>query len=225
MNQLHLERIEMALDLDIATSHFDESTEIKKMALDLEIITSHFTQSIEIKQLALQKMPQDIQQVGKILISCLKNGGKIMSCGNGGSALDAQHFAAELVNRFEIERPPLAALALNTDGGLISAIGNDYHFDEVFSKQVQALGSPNDVLICITTSGQSPNIIKAIEAAQKKNIKVILLSGRKGGKALKMLSSNDTALIVPADRTARIQECHLVILHSLCDLIDRTLAL
>ena len=146
-----------------------------------------------------------------------------MACGNGGSAADAQHFAAELVGRFERERQELAALALTTDSSILTAVGNDYSFDEIFSKQVRGLGKSGDVLLGISTSGNSRNVILAIEAAQQKGMKVVAFTGKSGGKIAGMLGANDVHLCVPADRTARIQETHLLLLHCLCDGIDHLL--
>jgi D-sedoheptulose 7-phosphate isomerase len=143
-----------------------------------------------------------------------------MACGNGGSAADAQHFSAELLNRFERERAPLAALALSTDTSTLTSIANDYHYDQVFAKQVYALGRKDDVLLAISTSGNSPNVLAAIAAAHERDTRVVALTGKDGGKIAAALAENDILLCVPADRTARIQEVHLLILHCLCDGID-----
>ena len=156
----------------------------------------------------------------EIMTTALLNNGKILACGNGGSAADAQHFAAELVNRFEMERPPLAAVALTTDSSTLTSIANDYDFTQVFSKQVRALGQPGDVLLAISTSGNSPNVIEAIVAAHEREVRVIALTGKGGGKIGEMLADGDIHLCVPSDRTARIQEVHLLVLHCLCDGID-----
>ena len=157
------------------------------------------------------------------MLQCLMNDGKILACGNGGSAADAQHFAAEMTGRFEKERMELAAVALTTDTSALTAIGNDYGFDHVFSKQVRALGRPGDVLIGISTSGNSANIITAIEAAHERDMRVIAFTGRDGGKIAAMLKDNDILLNVPHPRTARIQEVHILLIHALCDCIDTML--
>ena len=154
------------------------------------------------------------------MIGCITGGGKVMACGNGGSAADAQHFAAELVGRFERERPGLAAIALTTDTSILTAIGNDYDFASIYSKQVQALGQPGDVLIAISTSGNSANVLAAIEAAHAREMTVVALTGRTGGRLRALLSDTDVLIAVPHDRTARIQEVHLLSLHCLCDAID-----
>jgi D-sedoheptulose 7-phosphate isomerase len=154
------------------------------------------------------------------MVQCLKNDGKILACGNGGSAADAQHFAAELVNRFEMERPPLSAIALTTDTSTLTSIANDYDYDQVFSKQVRALGHGGDLLLAISTSGNSRNVVAAIHAAHEAQMTVIALTGRNGGKMAEVLRSSDIHICVPAQSTARIQEVHLLTLHCLCDAID-----
>ena len=157
------------------------------------------------------------------LLSCVTSGGKVLACGNGGSAADAQHFAAEFVGRFERERPELAALALTTDSSILTAIANDYQFEQVFAKQVRALGQSGDVLLAISTSGHSPNVIAAIEAAHERDMTVVALTGKGGGRMPQVLSETDVHICVPHDRTARIQEVHLLVLHCLCDGVDRQL--
>ena len=154
------------------------------------------------------------------MVSCLMNDGKILVCGNGGSAADSQHFAAELVNRFEIERPGLAAIALTTDSSVITSIANDYDYVQIFSKQVRALGMDGDVLLAISTSGNSPSVLEAIQAAHERNMPVVALTGREGGKMASILKLTDFHICVPAKSTARIQEVHLLALHCLCDIID-----
>ena len=161
-----------------------------------------------------------IAEAIETMVHCLMNNGKIMACGNGGSAADSQHFAAELLNRFEKERPGLAAMALTTDTSTLTSIANDYDFVQVFSKQVRALGQPGDVLLAISTSGNSPNVIDAIAAAHEREVRVVALTGKSGGKMAGLLREGDVHLCVPADRTARIQEVHLLVLHCLCDGID-----
>ncbi len=154
------------------------------------------------------------------MVHALMNEGKILACGNGGSAADAQHFAAELLNRFEVERPGLAAVALTTDSSTLTSIANDYDFEQIYSKQIRALGQPSDVLLAISTSGNSPNIIQAVEAAQERQMTVVALTGKGGGLLSEILRPIDVHLCVPHTNTARIQEVHLVCLHCLCDGID-----
>ena len=186
-------------------------------------VAEHFAQSIQTKQQAAEVLSAPTAQAAEIMLQCLMNDGKILACGNGGSAADAQHFAAEMTGRFEKERMELAAVALTTDTSALTAIGNDYGFDHVFSKQVRALGRPGDVLIGISTSGNSANIITAIEAAHERDMRVIAFTGRDGGKIAAMLKDNDILLNVPHPRTARIQEVHILLIHALCDCIDTML--
>jgi len=189
--------------------------------LDLqERITQHFESSIATKQKSLELVAPGISNASIISVQGLLDGNKILCCGNGGSAADSQHFAAELLNRFEIERPGLPAFALTTDSSTLTAIANDYSFDEVFSKQVSALGNAGDLLLAISTSGNSNNVFKAIEAAHERDMKVIALTGRDGGNIAKILNNSDVEIRVPAESTARVQEVHILILHCLCDLID-----
>lgn len=183
----------------------------------------HFLDSIEVQQVAAKELPLTAATAVLAMVECLNAGGKIMACGNGGSAADAQHFAAELMGRFERERRELAAVALTTDTSILTAVGNDYSYDQVFSKQVRGLGKSGDILLAITTSGNSKNVIKAVEAAQAMGIKVIALSGNGGGQLNKVLGANDLLLAAPSSRTARIQETHLVLLHALCDGIDHVM--
>ncbi len=183
-------------------------------------ITHHFNDSAATKQKAVEVMVAPLSNAVEALVNSLTNGGKILACGNGGSAGDCQHFAAELVGRFERERPGLAAIALTTDTSAITAIGNDYSYDEVFSKQVHALGQPGDVLLAISTSGNSRNVIKAIEAAHERDMTIVALTGKGGGKMGAMLRDADVHLCVPHDKTARIQEVHILAIHCLCDGID-----
>jgi D-sedoheptulose 7-phosphate isomerase len=154
------------------------------------------------------------------VLTCITGGGKVLACGNGGSAADAQHFAAEFVGRFERERPELAAIALTTDSSIITALANDYDFSVIFSRQVRALGQPGDVLLAISTSGNSANVLAAIEAAHEREMVVIGLSGRGGGQMNRVLRDTDVHICVPHERTARIQEVHLLTLHCLCDAVD-----
>ncbi len=181
---------------------------------------SLFEASIEAKRLASQHLPGIIAVAARHIVSRLLEGGKILSCGNGGSAGDAQHFSAEMLNRFEKERPGLPALALTTDSSTLTAIANDYHFDEIFAKQVRALGHPGDLLLAISTSGNSPNVNAAVDAAHEKDMDIVALTGRDGGELSQRLHDSDIEIRVPADSTARIQEVHLLTIHCLCDLID-----
>ena len=183
-------------------------------------ISQHFTESAQLKLQAMELLAGPLANASERMVQCLMKEGKILSCGNGGSAADAQHFAAELLNRFEMERPPLAAMALSTDTSTLTSIANDYDFNDVFSKQVRALGQPDDLLLAISTSGNSPNVMEAIHAAHDRQMDVIALTGKKGGKIAALLGPNDVQICVPSDRTARIQEVHLLCLHCMCDAID-----
>ncbi len=189
----------------------------------LERIKTNFTESIQTKIAASEVLAEPIEQAGLIMVQCLLAGQKILTCGNGGSAGDAQHFSAELLNRYETERPSLPAIALTTDSSTITSIANDYHYDEIFSKQLRALGNSGDVLLAISTSGNSKNVIKAIETAVARDMPIIALTGKDGGDIAGLLGPNDVEIRVPASRTARIQEVHLVVIHCLCDIIDSTL--
>ena len=183
-------------------------------------ISQQFEDSARIKQAAVEAMAAPIARAVELMVGSLLANGKIMACGNGGSAADSQHFAAELLNRFEMERPGLAAIALTTDTSTLTSIANDYAFEQVFAKQVRALGQPNDVLLAISTSGNSPNVIEAIQAAHERELKVVALTGRGGGRIADLLREGDVELCAPAERTSRIQEVHLLTLHCLCDGID-----
>ena len=183
-------------------------------------IQQQFFDSADLKYAAAEVLSKPIADAVSALVGCITSGGKVLSCGNGGSAGDAQHFAAEFVGRFERERPGLAAIALTTDSSILTAIGNDYDFNSIFSKQVQALGAPGDVLLAITTSGNSANVVAAVEAARAKDMTVIALTGHKGGRLRELLQETDVMICVPHDRTARIQEVHLLVLHCLCDAVD-----
>ena len=186
-------------------------------------IRSHFAASIKLKQEAAETLAPPIARAASLITECLFSDGKILSCGNGGSASDAQHFSAELVGRFERERPELPAISLSTDTSLLTAIANDYAFEQVFAKQVRALGAKGDVLLAISTSGNSPNIVAAIAAAHEREMRVVALTGKGGGRAGELLATEDVHVCVPHDRTMRIQEVHLLIIHCLCDAIDATL--
>jgi len=186
-------------------------------------ITRNFDDSIATKQRVQAALVPEVAKASQAMVASLKGGGKILSCGNGGSAGDAQHFAAELVGRFERERGELAAVALTTDSSILTAVANDYSFDEIFAKQVRGLGKPGDVLFAISTSGNSKNVIAAIEAAHKKQMTVVAMTGRNGGKIATMLAAGDVLLNVDSQVTTRIQEVHLLMLHCLCDAIDNLL--
>ncbi len=188
-----------------------------------ERIQQTFGQSIEIKMAAADKLPPTIAKAAEAMVQCLLSDGKILSCGNGGSAGDAQHFSSEMLNRFETERPSLPAIALTTDTGTLTAIANDYHYDQVFAKQIHALGQQGDLLLAISTSGNSKSIINALEAAHDRDVGVIALTGRDGGLLANHLTPDDIEIRVPSDSTARIQEVHLVVIHALCDIIDQRL--
>jgi D-sedoheptulose 7-phosphate isomerase len=189
----------------------------------VERMGQHFADSAKIKQKSAELLATPIAQAAEMMVECMLANGKILACGNGGSAADSQHFAAELIGRFERERPGLAAIALTTDTSALTAIANDYDYDQVFSRQVQALGQANDVLLAISTSGDSKNVIAAVHAAHERDMRVVALTGRSGGKIGNLLAKEDVHICVPSDRTARIQEVHLLTLHCLCDGIDTLL--
>ena len=186
-------------------------------------ISRHFKDSVEVKQKAADKLVDPIQQAGDKIVQCMLNNGKILSCGNGGSAADAQHFSAELVNRFEKERPGLPAFALTTDSSTLTAIANDYDYNQIFSKQITALGQPGDVLLAISTSGNSANVLEAINASHEREMIIVALTGKEGGSIARRLKEQDIEIRIPSNRTARIQEVHLLVIHCLCDFIDTQL--
>ncbi|MBK8970549.1 MAG: phosphoheptose isomerase [Hahellaceae bacterium] len=188
-----------------------------------ERIEELFTSSIETKQLARDVLPKVIEAAGESIVASLLNEGKVLSCGNGGSAGDAQHFSSELLNRFERERPSLPAIALSTDTSTLTSIANDYSYNEVFSKQIRALGREGDILLAVSTSGNSANVIQAIQAAHDRKMKVVALTGRDGGNMASLLTAEDIEIRVPSKSTARIQEVHLLVIHCLCDYIDNAL--
>jgi len=188
-----------------------------------EQVIQLFNASIETKQAARETLADPIATAVERMTDAFKSGKKILSCGNGGSAADAQHFSAELVCRFERERPGLPAVALTTDTSALTAISNDYDYNEVFAKQVNALGLAGDILLAISTSGNSANVVRAIEVAHDKDLTVVAMTGRDGGKIAKLLRENDVEIRVPANSTARIQEVHLLTLHCLCHQIDEVL--
>lgn len=183
-------------------------------------ISAHFEDHIEVARRTHIALASEIERAIEVCVNTFKHHGKILACGNGGSAADAQHLVAELVGRFERDRMPLAGVALTTDTSILTAVGNDYGFDQVFSRQVAALGQPGDTLFAISTSGHSPNVRLAIEAAQAKGMRVIAMTGKGGGAISGMLKTDDVHLCIPHDRTMRIQEMHLMMLHLICDGID-----
>lgn len=179
-----------------------------------------FNDSAETKRAAAEVLAVPIGQAVELIVNALRNGGKILSCGNGGSAADAQHFSSELLNRFDRDREGLPAIALTTDSSTITSIANDYDYVKVFSKQIHALGQPKDVLLAISTSGNSPNVLRAIEAAHKRGMHVVALTGRDGGQMAELMREQDVEVRVPSQSTARIQEVHLLTIHCLCHQID-----
>jgi D-sedoheptulose 7-phosphate isomerase len=183
-------------------------------------VSAQFAESVQLKLEASRLLAAPIARAADLLARTLKAGGKVLACGNGGSAADAQHFAAELLNRFEIERAPLAAIALTTDSSTLTSIANDYAYEQVFSKQVRGLGRRGDALLAISTSGNSRNVIEAMQAAHELGVQVVALTGAGGGKMAALISPEDVNICVPHKRTARIQEVHLLVLHCLCDGID-----
>lgn len=183
-------------------------------------VSQNFTDSVHFKLQALEILTGPIAEAAGKMAQCLLADGKILSCGNGGSAADAQHFSAELLNRFEMERPGLAAMALSTDSSTLTSIANDYAYELVFSKQVLALGHPGDILLAISTSGNSPNVVQAVRAAHEREMTVVALTGKDGGEIGELLLPDDVHICAPGDRTARIQEIHLLAIHCMCDAID-----
>ena len=183
-------------------------------------VKNNFLESIQIKTESLDKLAPIIAEAARAMANSLLNNHKILACGNGGSAADAQHFSAEMLNRFEMERPGLPAIAITTDSSTLTSIANDYQYADIYSKQIRALGQKDDVLLAISTSGKSHNVIHAIDAAHDINMLVIALTGKDGGEIRSMLNNNDFEICVPTKSTARIQEVHIMIIHSLCDLID-----
>lgn len=186
----------------------------------VERIQAHFQDSIATKAAALDLLAEPLALAVERMVACLMADGRILACGNGGSAADAQHFASELVNRFEQERPALAAIALTTDTSVLTSVANDYAYNQVFARQIQALGHPGDLLLAISTSGGSRNVLRAVEAAHERDMSVVALTGRDGGELATLLNDDDILICVPAESTARIQEVHLLAIHCLCDGID-----
>ena len=186
-------------------------------------ISSHFDDAVDAMKASSQELAGPMSIAVDMLFGAIANNSRILACGNGGSAADAQHFIAELVGRFERDRLPLAGIALNTDTSILTAVGNDYGYDSIFERQINALGQPGDVLVAISTSGNSANILQSIEAAHDREMSVIALTGKGGGKITELLHETDIHLCVPHDRTMRIQEVHILVLHALCDGIDALL--
>jgi DnaA initiator-associating protein len=188
---------------------------------NIEIIKSNFIENQKINLTSVNEILPSIESATDCLINMIKSSGKLMSCGNGGSSGDAQHITSEFVNRFEIERKEVPAISLNSDTATMTSIGNDYGYEYIFSKQINAIGYEKDVLMAFTTSGNSKNILEAINVAQKKNIKVLLVTGGNGGKAQNLMGSDDVSIIIPSNRTSRIQEMTLIVIHSICECIDK----
>ena len=194
------------------------------MNMDLTSRIRHnFQESIQTKQMSADLLAEPLATAAQMISQCLLGGGKVLSCGNGGSAGDAQHFSSEMLNRFEMERPGLPAVALTTDSSTLTSIANDYSYDLVFAKQVSALGQQGDILLAISTSGNSSNVNLAINAAHEREMQIIALSGKQGGEMSTLLTSDDVEIRVPSDSTARIQEVHLLAIHCICDLVDHQL--
>ena len=188
---------------------------------NIEIIKSNFIENQKTNLTSVNEILPSIESATDCLISMIKNSGKLMSCGNGGSSGDAQHIVSEFVNRFEIERKEMPAISLNSDTATMTSIGNDYGYEYIFSKQINAIGCEKDILIAFTTSGNSKNILEAISAAKKKRIKVLLVAGGNGGKAQNLIGPDDVSIIIPSNRTSRIQEMTLIVIHSICECIDK----
>ena len=186
-------------------------------------IEQHFIDSADLKYQSAQVLNKPVAAAVRLILTSVTAGNKVLACGNGGSAADAQHFAAEFVGRFERERPELGAIALTTDSSILTAIANDYDFSVIFSKQVRALGVAGDVLLALSTSGNSANVVAAIEAAHERDMAVVALTGRDGGKIKQMLRETDVHICVPHERTARIQEVHGLVIHCICDGVDTQL--
>ncbi|OGT64103.1 MAG: phosphoheptose isomerase [Gammaproteobacteria bacterium RIFCSPLOWO2_02_FULL_47_50] len=189
----------------------------------LQRVKENFSESIKLKTESVEMLAPLIVKAAATMANCMLQEHKILSCGNGGSAADAQHFSSEMLNRFEMERPGLPAIALTTDSSTLTSIANDYQYADIFSKQIRALGQPGDILLAFSTSGESHNIIHAIDAAHDRGMRVVALTGREGGQVAYLMQDEDVEIRVPSWSTARIQEVHLMIIHSLCDLIDRQL--
>jgi len=187
-------------------------------------VKQNFEASIQTKQLAMEVLSSSIVSAAEMICQSLDKGGKVLSCGNGGSAGDAQHFSSEMLNRFERQRPGLAAIALTTDSSTLTSIANDYDYSRIFSRQVEALGKSDDILLAISTSGNSENVLEAVKAARSQQLGIIALSGHDGGKLSALLPEQAIEICVPGNSTARIQEVHLLVIHCICDLIDQQFA-
>ncbi|WP_158971556.1 phosphoheptose isomerase [Paraglaciecola sp. L3A3] len=189
----------------------------------LEHIKANFTESIQTKIAAIELLPEPISSATFMMVNALINGNKILCCGNGGSAVSAQHFSSLMLNKFERDRPSLPSIALTADGATLSSIANDFEFDQVYSKQIRALGQAGDILLVISTSGNSQNVVSAMEAALSRDMTIVALTGNDGGKMAGLVGPNDVEIRVPSKRTSRIQEVHYLVVHSLCDGIDNCL--
>lgn len=186
-------------------------------------IQENFYCSIELKKISMEVLGPSILSASEMLVQCIKGGHKILSCGNGGSACDSQHFTTELVNRFVIERNSLPAISLTANMAVLTAIANDYAYNEIFAKQIKALGMKDDILLAISTSGKSQNVIRAIQEARECKMNILALTGGDSDTIKRLLSADDIEIRVPSNATPRIQEVHILIIHCLCDLIDRQL--
>lgn len=195
----------------------------QEISSPIDRIKTHMLESAEVKRLAAEYLGPLIAAAGEAMVQCLIANNKILACGNGGSAGDAQHFSSEMLNRYERERPSLPAIALTTDTSTLTSIANDYSYAEIFSKQIKGLGQAGDILLAISTSGHSLNVLRAIETAHDRQMTVIAMTGKDGGAIAELLKPGDVEIRVPSDRTARIQEVHLLIIHCLCDMIDQSL--
>ena len=183
-------------------------------------VNKNIQESIDTKQAAAESLAEPISLAGQLVTQCFLNGGKVLSCGNGGSAGEAQHFSSEMLNRFEMERPGLPAVALTTDSSTVTSIANDYSYNQIFSKQVTALGQAGDILLAISTSGNSENVNRAINAAHDREMTIVALSGKSGGDMTDLLTMRDIEIRAPSESSARIQEVHLMVIHCICDLVD-----
>jgi len=189
----------------------------------LENIKSNFTESIQTKIAALEELPEPIAKASQMMIDALISGNKILSCGNGGSASDAQHFASILLNRFERDRPPLPAMALSCNSATLTSIANDFSYEDVFAKQIKALGQPGDILLAISNGGNSTNVVNAMQAALTRDMTIVALTGQDGGEMAGLIGENDVEIRVPSAKSSRIHEVHLLVIHNLCESIDNTL--
>ena len=194
------------------------------MDTDTALIKREFAENLEVNRRSAETLAGPIASAAALMVECLRGGGKVLSCGNGGSAADAQHFASELLNRFETERASLPAIALTTDSSTLTSVANDRSYEEIFSRQISGLGRPGDILLAISTSGASPNVVRAARTAHEAGMRVVALTGRDGGALSGALADGDVEIRVPHERTARIQEIHLLAIHCLCRLLDDALS-